>query len=333
MRKDLPQDIKGDVEVIHHGAQRVASIINRLLTFSRQQKPERKYVDINQIIETTLALQAYELKTNNIKVTRRLADDLPQTMADPGQLQQVFLNLIINAATEMKLAHGKGKLQIKTEVVDNIIRISFKDDGPGIAQKNIKRIFDPFFTTREVGEGTGLGLSICYGIIAEHNGKIYVRSQSGKGATFIVELPIIPNEELLPLAEPAAKPAKPITGRILVVDDELSIRQLLRRILVSEGHQVDTVSSAATALNKLSSEEYDLILLDIKLPGMSGIEFYNHLKQIDSPLTERVIFVTGDIMSPDTKKFLTAVKASYIRKPFNIKQLNEAINPILSKSI
>lgn len=130
-------------------------------------------------------------------------------MADAGQLQQVFLNLIVNAETEMKLGRGKGKLLTTTEKVDSTIHISFKDNGPGISKENLQKIFDPFFTTREVGEGTGLGLSICYGIVKEHDGRIWAESELGKGATFIVELPVVDTASTLP----KSKPAEPVSEK------------------------------------------------------------------------------------------------------------------------
>ena len=203
MEEDVPEDIKEYAKTINDGAQRVASIVKRLLTFARQQRSEREYVDINQIIKTTLQLRAYEMKTSNIKVTTQLDSDLSVTMADVSQLQQMFLNIIINAETEMKLAHGRGNLLIKTKAINNTIRISFKDDGPGIVKEILGRVFDPFFTTREVGEGTGLGLSVCHGIATEHGGRIYAKSKLGKGATFIVELPVITEDEQLKLTKPA----------------------------------------------------------------------------------------------------------------------------------
>ena len=236
MQEDVPEHIKRDLEVINDGAKRVAGIVKGLLTFARQSKPERTVVDINQVVEVALRLRSYELETSNIKVTARLAPDLPVTVADAGQLQQVFLNLIINAEAEMRSAHGKGKLTIKTERLDGKIRISFKDDGPGIAEENLERIFDPFFTTRETGKGTGLGLSICHGIVTEHKGRIYVESQLGSGATFIVELPIVTEKKRPRQAKLASKPEKAIRGKILVVDDEPVVRQLLSQVLTEDGH-------------------------------------------------------------------------------------------------
>lgn len=191
MQKDIPEDTRELVKIINDNAQRVASIAKGMLAFGRQQKLDRKSVNVNEIIQATLAMRANPMVVNDIRATTQLDSTLPLTMADDGQLQQVFLNLIINAETEMKSAHGRGNLLIRTEAIENIIRVSFTDDGPGIVQVNLPHLFDPFFSTREVGKGTGLGLSICYGIVAEHGGRIYAESELGKGATFVVELPII----------------------------------------------------------------------------------------------------------------------------------------------
>jgi signal transduction histidine kinase len=190
-QQDLPEHAREYARIINNEGQRVANIAGRIVDFARHEKPERVYTDINQLIESTLELQAYEMEAGNIKVTTQLDPDLPRTMADAGQLQQVFLNIILNAKMEMQSAHGKGKFLVKTEAIDNTIRISFEDDGPGIAKENLERIFEPFFTTKEVGTATGLGLSICHEIIANHNGQIYARSTPGKGATFIIELPVV----------------------------------------------------------------------------------------------------------------------------------------------
>ncbi|MFC1943005.1 PAS domain S-box protein [Chloroflexota bacterium] len=190
LEKDLPDDVKEDLKIINREAHRTAEVVRGLLTFARKQGPEKGPVDINGAIKTVLALRAYEQKVSNIEVNTEFAPDLPEVMADSFQLQQVFLNIIINAEYFMIEAHGRGTLTITTERVGNVIRASFADDGPGIPEENLRHLFDPFFTTKEVGKGTGLGLSISYGIISEHNGRIYVESELGKGATFVVELPI-----------------------------------------------------------------------------------------------------------------------------------------------
>lgn len=332
MKKDLPEDIKKDVEVIQEGAQRVASITRRMLTFAHQHEPERTSVNINEIIETTLATRAYEMESSNIQVTTQLASDIPLTSGDAGQLQQVFLNIILNAEMEMKLAHGRGNLMVKMEKIDNTIRVSFKDDGPGIPRKNLDRLFDPFFTTRDLDKGTGLGLSICYSIVTQHGGKIYARSRLGKGATFFVELPVVTKEEQLKMAEPAAEVSKTLSGaRILVVDDDTIVQEFLTTILTEEGHQVEIVENGDDALERVDSEDYDVILLDIRLPGMSGIELYRYMQKTAKSLARRVVFITGDTMSTDTMDFLATAGAPYIAKPFDAEQLKKAVDRILSQ--
>jgi PAS domain S-box-containing protein len=330
MQEDVPERIKHDLETIHDGAKRVADIVKGLLKFARQTKPERTLVNINEIIKVTLRLRSYELETSNIRVTTKLAPDLPLTVADAGQLQQVFLNLLINAEMEMRLAHGKGKLLIKTEHVDNRIRISFKDDGPGIAKKNLERIFEPFFSTRGVGKGTGLGLSICHGIVTEHGGKIWAESQLGNGASFIVELPIITEEKRLKHLKTARKLRKAIKGKILVVDDEPVVRQLLSQILTEEGHEVETTDNGKDALNRIKNNGYSLIMVDIKLPGMSGNELYERIQIMARPLAQRVVLITGDVMSVDTEAFIIKTKVPCITKPFDVKQLKAEINRLLA---
>jgi CheY-like chemotaxis protein len=257
---------------------------------------------------------------------------MPITVADGGQLQQVFLNIIANAETEMKLAHGKGKLLIKTKKLANNIRISFKDDGPGIARENMDRIFDPFFTTREVGQGTGLGLSMCHGIVAEHGGRIWTESKLGQGATFFVDLPIVAEkektEEAKLVVEETEKVAK---AKVLVVNDENIVRQLLSRVLTDEGHQVETVDNAEDALKKIKNERYHLILLDIKMPGMGGMELYQRIQKIAKSIADRVVFVTGDVRGADTEKFLEETKAPYITKPFDARLLKKELKRLLNR--
>ena len=188
--KDIPNDIKEDVRIISSEAQRAAGVVKNLLTFARRHAQVKELVNISDIIKKVLELRAYEQRVNNIRVKTQFAADLPRVMADYFQLQQVSLNIVINAEHFMVEAHNKGTLTITTEKVDNVVKASFADDGPGIPEEDLGHLFDPFFTTKEVGKGTGLGLSICHGIITEHGGQIYAESELGKGATFIVELPV-----------------------------------------------------------------------------------------------------------------------------------------------
>jgi PAS domain S-box-containing protein len=190
MEKDIPDDIHEDVKFIYDEAQRAANVTKNLLTFARKHTTVKHLSQINSIIEDVLKLRAYEHKVNSIEVKKRLDPDLPEIMADYFQMQQAFLNIVINAEYFMTEAHKRGTLTITTKRRNGTVMISFADDGPGIPPENLNRIFDPFFTTKEAGKGTGLGLSICHGIVTEHGGQIYAKSQPGKGATIFVELPV-----------------------------------------------------------------------------------------------------------------------------------------------
>ncbi len=190
LNKDVPEDVRGDLKVINREAQRTAQVVRNLLTFARKHDTTKKPSDINKAIKSVLDLRAYDQKVHNIDVVTNFDPELPEITADIFRLQQVFVNIIINAEYFIGQAHERGTITITTKVKGDTIWISFADDGPGIKRGHLRHLFDPFFTTKEVGQGTGLGLSICHGIVTEHGGKIYAESKSGQGATFIVELPV-----------------------------------------------------------------------------------------------------------------------------------------------
>jgi signal transduction histidine kinase len=190
LESDIPAEMREDLEAISKEGRRAATIVKNLLSFARSHVMSIQTIDINAIIKEVLSLRAYEHKVNNIQVVTNLATDLPAIMADPFQMQQVFLNLVLNAEQAMIESQGKGVLTVSAEKQHDAIKITFADDGPGIPPEIMNRIFDPFFTTKDVGKGTGLGLSICYGIVTNQGGRIYAQNQRGKGATFVVELPV-----------------------------------------------------------------------------------------------------------------------------------------------
>lgn len=190
LERDFPDDIRENLEIINTDAKRIANVVKGLLISVRKQGTEKASEDINDIIQEVLQLRSYEQKVTNIKVETELAPDLPLAFVNGAQMGQVFMNLLVNAEQAMLEANERGNLKIKTEKVGDIIRITITDDGPGISPDDMKNLFSPFFTTKEVGKGTGLGLSICRGIITDHDGKIYAESELGKGASFIIELPI-----------------------------------------------------------------------------------------------------------------------------------------------
>jgi len=329
--RQLPQESREAVDQILKGSARVAAIVQRLLTFARQRKPQRALIDLNEVIRSTLAFRDYALRIGNIRVTLDLDPRLPQTVADAQQMQQVLLNLFMNAETAMKKAHGKGQLLLTSETRGGLIHIIVGDDGLGVPLEIQDRIFDPFFTTGEVGQGTGLGLSICHGIMSDHGGRIWVQNRPGGGADFHLELPVISGEP--PKTEAAAAIREPGTPRTraLVLDDEPAVRELLTRVLEKEGHLVDAVADGRTAIECISSRRYGLILLDIRLPGMSGIEVYQQAKGIAESIGARVIFLTGDLMNPETRDFLRRTGVPIVTKPFQTSDLIETIDKVLRK--
>ncbi len=316
------------LEKINREAERCKKIVQNLQTFARKHKPQKDTVGINGIIEGALELRSYQLKVDNIEVRKDLDPTLPKTMADFHQLQQVFLNLIINAHQAMTGDKGEGYLVLRTRRTKDRIVAEIEDSGPGISPDNITKIFDPFFTTKEVGQGTGLGLSICYGIVEEHKGRISAHNRADRGAVFVVELPIMqPDGSEIAANQPEPDTPRPPTGsrNILVVDDELAIIDILFQVLKADGHRVDTALNGAVALRKIQREQYDLIITDLKMPGMSGQDLYRRVREIDGDLSRRIIFSTGDVVSTDTHDFLTDSGNSYLQKPFELDAIRRIV--------
>ncbi len=284
--RDLLKSIDRDrahkkfLDTIVAGAQRCHKIVGSLLSFARQHKPERKNLNVNDLVEATLTFMQYELRTSNIEVIRELGINLPAVCADAHQIQQVFLNLVNNARQAMESGH-QGSLRVKTEHLDGKVLVSFTDSGPGISPENIKKLFTPFFTTKEVGKGTGLGLSVSYGIIREHGGEFRVQSEVGRGTTFTIELPVAAAAaEVSEKSEmPAFSSADGIGKRILVIDDEPGVLELVKGVLTPDGYEVDTTRDGETALAMMRSQNYELALCDWKMPGLNGQQIYQKLRE------------------------------------------------------
>jgi len=317
MRPREEEDVKA-LKKVGESAERASKIIRNLLSFARHESPERKPTDINAVITRTLELHGYELRVRDISVELDLQRSIPSTMADASQLQQVFLNLIVNAEHAMIDSNGKGRLYIRTRTEGSAIRAEFSDDGPGISEDNMRRIFEPFFTTKAVGKGTGLGLSICQNIIQEHGGQIEVKSALGIGTTFVVHMPVQKQSALEVEVQSPSQETRVVRKRILVVEDDVAIRQLFTEVLSAEGHSVETVDSGVAALQSIGAYEYDLIFSDIKMPKLNGMDFYNDLKRQGRGMEQRIVFVTGDLMNPDTRQFLESTGCSWVSKPFDI---------------
>jgi len=332
LRSGADERVRQGLEKINREAERCKRIVQNLQTFARKRKPQKDRVGVNGILESTLELRSYQLKVDNISVEMALDPDVPMIQADFHQLQQVFLNIVINAHQAMKQTGRPGLLHVSTRFRDGMVTAELRDNGPGIAPEDLGRIFDPFFTTKEVGQGTGLGLSICYGIVQEHQGRIAARNGPNGGAIFSVSLPVAeadtPHEKTdAPAPEPVAPSA--LKRNILVVDDELAILDILRQVLRADGHRVDTALNGAVAMRKIDGERYDMIISDLKMPGMSGQELYETIRDRDPWLAKRVLFSTGDVMNTETNAFLERCGNSYLQKPFEIDALRRAVHEVL----
>jgi signal transduction histidine kinase len=320
-------EIVEDLKRIDNEAQRSARIVQNLLAFARQQKLEKRPLNLGEVLNKTLDLLAYQLQVDNIRLERELPPEPLTVLGDTYQLQQVFLNLITNAHQAMRKTHGSGTLTVRIQPGEkDTVQILFIDDGPGIQPEIISRIFDPFFTTKDVGEGTGLGLSICLGIVQEHQGRIWAESEPEQGATFVVELPLYEDQpRAVPTVYIVTTPSPAQKRKVLVVDDEVEIVRLLTRVLQGEGHQVTTATNGYEARSLLDEHTFDLVICDLKMPGMSGRELYEHLQQTRPDMARRVIFSTGDVVSTDSWSFLQKAGNHYISKPFKPEQILAAI--------
>ena len=336
-RAEVNPKQRGFLETIHKSALRCQKIVQSLLSFARRHTPERKLVCVNSLVEAALDILHYQMRTSNIEVITRLQKDLPSAMVDPHQLQQVFLNIINNARQAMEAHRTEGScLRLTTEQCGQMVRVSFQDNGPGIPEENLSRIFDPFFTTKEVGKGTGLGLSLCYGIVHEHGGTIRARSKPGEGATFIIELPLAadPTAPAEEIESPAANTQPPNAGtgrRVLVIDDEDSILRMVREALEPDGFEVDLASDGATALQRLRQKRYDLALCDWKMPGLNGREVFEHLRVSNPAMSNRMIFITGDVINDNTRRFLEQHHKTCLSKPFSLSDFRAAIDEALAR--
>ncbi len=349
MHEKTPSEhTRQDLDKIIAQAQQAARIVRGLLDFARQHPPEREPVQINTLLLNTLDLLSYELRAHNTTWEVHLSPDIPDTMADPNQIQQVFVNLINNAWQAIDDLGEKGRLKISTQVGDSIflgdsngkgavIRVAIEDNGPGIPPEIASRIFNPFFTTKPRSKGTGLGLSICYGIISEHGGHIWADKSTAKGACFFLELPVVSNASILP-ANPRARPSNWLeqreerTANILMIEDEQNLAEILVRVLQRAGYQVDPVADGESGLDRLREGHYDLVICDIHLSGMNGMEFYHQMAGIDLTLARRTVFTTGDMIGPEINSFLQDTGCACLTKPFELSDLLRQVSENLAQT-
>jgi two-component system NtrC family sensor kinase len=292
-------------------------------------------VNIGSLVRSVLDSRAPDLRGYDIQFETAIAPDLPETKADPIQIEQVLNNLITNAIHAMGAQTTSRRLRVSADIRGLFIRIAVSDNGPGIPSAIREKIFEPFFTTKPPGKGTGLGLSICNTILQEHHGRLFVESEFGRGATFFIELPVVACEAATPVVEaPVAKVAGSDNcgeRRLLIVDDEPGIREVLKEVLLAGGYDVETAGNGVEAMQRIQSERFDLIISDLCMPEMDGERFYRSVSEKSKALASRIIFVTGDTVNPKSRAFLESAGNRWLSKPFNIRAVEEIVREVLDK--
>ena len=338
---------------IYQEAERASTILRQLLLNARETVPERRLLSLNQIVLQSMDLQGLGLAAEKIRVEIDLDPTLPFVHGDPGHLQQVLMNLIGNARHALEQQAQGGTIRLRTKRIgEQRVLLEVKDNGPGIPQGILARIFDPFFTTKPAGVGTGLGLAIVLTAIREHGGQVHVLSPPEGGAVFQIELPAAaesPSEELVgpillerigPLAQavplarledPGAATFEAVKGaRVLVVEDEPTVARLIADVLEDEGMLVDVLLDGRRALARAARKSYDLVICDMKMPGLDGQHFYKSLERTGNPLREYFLFVTGDIVAAQTREFLERHRLPHVAKPFRVEELTEKVHAMLA---
>jgi PAS domain S-box-containing protein len=340
---DLPEKTRGEILNILRESERAAKIVRNLLMFSRKSDPQLGPVNLNHLVRSVMDSRSQEAGEHLIELIVHLSDHLPRTMADASQLEQVLSNLLGNAIHALAGQPHEKRISIRTEHSATHVWITVADNGPGIPKEIMSRIFEPFFTTKKVGKGTGLGLTISYSIIEAHHGKMWVDSEPGQGAKFTIQLPLVPckDEAASPDGTDCVRASLTAIGsnygngngaghhRLLVVDDEPGLLDIISEVLSNPTTSVDKASNGREAIRQIEANRYDMIVSDMRMPDMDGEQLYAALRERRDPLSCRMLFLTGDTVSPGTRAFLEKSGNRWLSKPFNVTDLERTVGEIL----
>ncbi len=332
--KSSDPQVVDKADMILASAMRAARIINQLQTFARPQSAQLSAVPLAEVIERVVGLREQTLRVSGIRMDKEIASGLPPVWGDAQQLEQVVLNLLLNAEQALARGGDRPRVTLRLTAGERGVRLVVSDTGPGIDPAVLPRIFEPFFTTKPVGQGTGLGLSICYSIVAAHGGRIWAEGEPGQGATFVVELPACAGQAAHEGA-PAPRSASDVRrGRVLVIDDEEDVADTLRALFESLGQEVTVAMGGTSGWGKLSmpGAHYDVVTLDLKMPDLSGPKLWDRLVATGSHLAGRVVFVTGDTVDLETQRFLEQTGRPVLRKPCELAELAALIRTRMSMS-
>ncbi len=332
--------LKRDLKQIETLAQRMGKIIRGMLTFAYPDSSERVLLTLTEIVNSVLTLLSPEIRMRNVNLKIDIPEKLPPLYVNESQLQQVFVNLLMNAFHVLFDQDNPEILlsafaEPETPEHPPYVHILLQNNGPHIPEDIMPKIFDPFFTTKQKGEGSGLGLSISHSIIDSHGGQIWAENMDGThGVRFHIQLPAanITKTASLPDNSSAAESAKTKTeSRILLVDDEISILEVFRRVLTRQGYQVETTANSKDALDRINSKHYDLILCDIQMPHMNGIQMYQELENTCPDVLPRIVFISGDTVDAKTSAFMHSVSNPFLHKPLTINDLLEKVEKTLAE--
>ena len=322
----VDQTIQRTLQEAAEGANRVRRIVRDLRSFARPDDEPLQSVNLHEVLDG-----AIDIADNEIRHRARLEKDygdIPPVRGAPGKLTQVFLNLLVNAAHAIpEEAYGDQFIRVSTQVDHGEVIVEISDTGAGIPDEIVDRIFDPFFTTKAQGMGTGLGLSICHGIITGIGGEINVQSRVGEGSTFTITLPVADGTVVPRRERDISRPHEVVVSapmRILVVDDEPSIGAGIKRAL--GGHSVSVAGSGREAIDACEGNDFDLVLCDVMMPEISGMDVFTHLNRTRPDYTKRFVFMTGGAFTPKAREFLESIANEHIEKPFSIRDLRNLVS-------
>jgi len=331
MEGESRQDKIADLELVRSEANRAAKIVRNLLAFVRRSATERSTLNVNDVVRSAVALRQYEFLNANIELHEHYGNNLPLVSVNREEIQQVILNLLLNAEHAMRASRGRGRLEIGTATAGSDVIIDVQDDGPGIPAAIAGQIFEPFFSTKGVGQGTGLGLSIGLGIAEAHGGSLALAPAS-IGACFRLTLPAAKVQQATePRRAADANAWTELRGRrALVADDEASVRELLQRLLTKRGFAVDLAEDGQVAADLLKENRYDIVFCDGQMPRVGGIQLYESLRRQQPQILTRFVFVTGDILNRPLQSFGEAAQIPLLSKPFSAAKLDGVLLQIFS---
>lgn len=323
LEADLPDAAKADLQCVYEESLRAAKVAHNLLRFSRAGSEEKALVSLADVLGKCAELKRRDLTLKSIELRLLVAPDLPGVLGNESLIFQVFLNLLTNAEQSIASLRRGGQIQVSAARQGSRVVVHVRDDGPGVPAERSEQIFSPFYTSRPPGEGSGLGLSICREVMTEHDGSIRLVPGRRGGAHFEVAFPAAPRQVGLPAPSAAeSRPRVPLRNRrIVLIEDEPAQREVVTRALSGHGNRVVAFERGDDALPYLLREPIDLVISDLHRPGLSGIALFESVRSERPALARRFLFLTGDIASKETERFLRQRGTAVLRKPIDIGQL------------